>query len=98
MELNVISLKIDSVLFPPVQTLKIEKYVSFTPYLVFPFKLTAVRNRKKLAAVAAESQEEHPRSRQSRNTAVPQKHEDFLTQVSDGKKRPGDKETVSRVP
>ena len=48
------------------------------------------RNKRKLAAFSKETQEEHPRNNQSRNTSVPPGITDeFITQVSD--------ETVDRV-
>ena len=39
---------------------------------IFPFKkMSTLRENRKLAAVARETQEEHPRSGQSRNTSIP---------------------------
>ena len=50
----------------------------------FPFKMMAtLRNKRKLAAVTRETQEEHPRNGQSRNTSVPRINVDFITQVSE---------------
>ena len=40
-------------------------------------------NKRKLAAVTRETQEEHPRNGQSRNTSVPRTNEEYITQVSD---------------
>ena len=51
--------------------------------MVFLVKRTSLRNKRKLAAVARESQEEQLRTRQSRNTAVPQIKEGYSTQVSE---------------
>ena len=41
------------------------------------------RNKRKLAAVATENQEEHFRNTQSWNTAVPRGNEDYITQMSE---------------
>ena len=41
------------------------------------------RNKRKLAAVTRETQEEHPRNGQSRNTSVPRIDEEYITQVSE---------------
>ena len=43
--------------------------------------MAAVRNKRKLAAVTRETQEEHPRNSQSRNTSIPRINEDYITQV-----------------
>ena len=45
--------------------------------------MTTLRNKRKLAAVTRETQEEHPRNGQSRNTSVPRTNEDYITQVSE---------------
>ena len=45
--------------------------------------MALLRNKRKLATAAGESQEEHLRNSQSRNTAVPQINEDCITQVSE---------------
>ena len=42
-----------------------------------------MRNKRKLAAVTRETQAEHPRNGQSRNTTVPRSNEEFITQVSE---------------
>ena len=45
--------------------------------------MATLRNKRKLAAVTRETQEEHPRSGQSRNTSVPRINEEYITQVSE---------------
>ena len=42
-----------------------------------------MRNKGKLAAVTRETQEEHPRIGQSRNTSVARINEEYITQVSE---------------
>ena len=42
-----------------------------------------MRNKRKLAAVTRETQEEHPRNGQSRNTSVPRINEEYITKVSE---------------
>ena len=42
-----------------------------------------MRNKRKLAAVTRETQEEHSRNGQSRNTSVPRINEEYITQVSE---------------
>ena len=42
-----------------------------------------MRNKRKLAAVTRETQKEHPRNGQSRNTSVPRINEEYITQVSE---------------
>ena len=50
----------------------------------FPFKkMATLRNKRKLAAVTRETQKEHPKNGQSRNTSVPRINEKFITQVSE---------------
>ena len=49
----------------------------------FPFKNGNVEKKRKLAAVTRETQEEHPRNGQSRNTSVPRINEEYITQVSE---------------
>ena len=44
--------------------------------------MATLRNKRKLAAVTRETQEEHPRNGQSRNTSVPRINEEYITQVS----------------
>ena len=44
--------------------------------------MTKLRNKRKLAAVTGETQEEHPRNGQSRKTSVPRIKEEKITQVS----------------
>ena len=41
-----------------------------------------MRNRRRLAAVAGEAEEEHPRNSQSRRTFVPRINKEYITQVS----------------
>ena len=43
--------------------------------------MTTFRNKRKLAAVTSEIQEENPRNGQSRNTFVPKNNEEYITQV-----------------
>ena len=43
--------------------------------------MVTFRNKRKLAAVARETQEKHPRNGQSRNTSVPRINEEHITQV-----------------
>ena len=45
--------------------------------------MATLGNKWKLAAVTAETQEEHPRNGQSRNTSVPRTTEEYITQVSE---------------
>ena len=45
--------------------------------------MAPLRNKRKLAAVTRETQEEHPRNGQSRNTSVPRINEEYITQVSE---------------
>ena len=45
--------------------------------------MATLGNKRKLAAVTRETQEEHPRNRQSRNTSVPRINEEYITQVSE---------------
>ena len=45
--------------------------------------MATLRNKRKLAAVTRETQEEHPRNGQSRNTSVPRINEGYITQVSE---------------
>ena len=45
--------------------------------------MATLRNKRKLAAVTRESQEENPRNGQSRNTFVPRINEEYITQVSE---------------
>ena len=45
--------------------------------------MATLRNKRKLAAVTRETQEEHPRNGQSRNTSVPRINKDYITQVSE---------------
>ena len=44
--------------------------------------MATLRNKRKLAAVTRETQEEHPRNGQSRNTSVPRINEEYIKQVS----------------
>ena len=45
--------------------------------------MATLRNKRKLAAVTRETQEEHPRNGQSRNTSVPRINEEHVTQLSE---------------
>ena len=45
--------------------------------------MATLRNKRKLAAVTRETQEEHPRNGQSRNTSVPRNNEEYIAQVSE---------------
>ena len=45
--------------------------------------MATLRNKRKLAAVTRETQEENPRNGQSRNTFVPRINEEYITQVSE---------------
>ena len=45
--------------------------------------MASLRNKRKLAAVTRETQEEDPSNGQSRNTSVPRINEDYITQVSE---------------
>ena len=44
--------------------------------------MATLRNKRKLKAVTRETQEEHPRNGQSRNTSIPRINEEYITQVS----------------
>ena len=43
--------------------------------------MAKLRNKRKLAAVARETQEEHPGNGQSRNTSIPRINDEYITQV-----------------
>ena len=45
--------------------------------------MATLRNKRKLAAVTRETQEENPRNGQSRNTFFPRINEEYITQVSE---------------
>ena len=45
--------------------------------------MATLRNKRKLAAVTRETQEEHSRNGQSRNTPVPRINEEYITRVSE---------------
>ena len=45
--------------------------------------MATLRNKRKSAAVTRETQEEHPRNGQSRNTSVPRINEEYITQLSE---------------
>ena len=45
--------------------------------------MVTLRNKRKLAAVTRETQEENPRNGQSRNLSVPRINEKYITQVSE---------------
>ena len=51
-------------------------------FVCYSFKTATLKSMRKLATVARESQEEHPRNGLSRNTAVIGLSEDYITQVS----------------
>ena len=44
--------------------------------------MATLRNKRKLAAANKETQEEHPRNGQSRNTSIPRINAEYITQVS----------------
>ena len=46
-------------------------------------KMATLRNKRKLAAVTREIQEENPRNSQSRNTSLPRNNEEYITKVSE---------------
>ena len=45
--------------------------------------MATLRNKRKLAAVTRETQDEHARNGQSRNTCIPRINEEYITQVSE---------------
>ena len=45
--------------------------------------MATLRNKRKLAAVTKETQEEHPGNGQSRNTSVPRINAEYITQISE---------------
>ena len=45
--------------------------------------MATLRNKRKLAAVTRETQEEHPRNGQSRNTSLPRTNVEYITLVSE---------------
>ena len=45
--------------------------------------METLRNKRKLAAVTRETQEEHPRNGQSGNTSVPRINAEYIAQVSE---------------
>ena len=45
--------------------------------------MATLRNKRKLAAVTREGQEENPRKGQSRNTSVHRVNEEYITQISE---------------
>ena len=45
--------------------------------------MATLRNKRKLAAVTRETQEENPRNGQSRNTSVPRIDEEYIPQLSE---------------
>ena len=45
--------------------------------------MAMLRYKRNLAAVTRETQEEHPRNGQSRNTSVPIINEEYITQVTE---------------
>ena len=52
--------------------------------------MTTLTNKRKLETVAMESQKEHPRNSQSRNTAVSGLNEEYITQMSEDIRRQSD--------
>ena len=59
--------------------------------------MATLRHKRKLAAVTRETQEEHPRNGQSRNTSVPRINEEYITQVSEEIEGRVSKKTVPGV-
>ena len=45
--------------------------------------MATLRNKRKLAAVTTETEEEHPKNGQSRNTSVPRINGEYISQVSE---------------
>ena len=45
--------------------------------------MATLRNKRKLAAFTRETQKEHPKNGQSRNTSVPRINEKYITQLSE---------------
>ena len=45
--------------------------------------MATLRNKRKLATVTSETQEDHPRNGQSQHTSVPSINEEYVTQVSE---------------
>ena len=45
--------------------------------------MATLRKKPKLAGLTRETQEEHPKNGQSRNTSVPRINEEYLTQISE---------------
>ena len=45
--------------------------------------MATLRKKRKLSTVIRETQEEHPRNGQSRNTSVPRVNEEYITKVSE---------------
>ena len=68
-------------------TLKCEwntKVIQSLPlFTFFPSKMATLTNKRKLAAVARETQQEHHRNGQSRITSVPRIKVQYVTQVSE---------------
>ena len=61
-----------------------KKIIQSSLLLSFSFiKMAKLRNKRMLVAVPRETQEEHPRNGQSRNTSVPRINEEYITQVSE---------------
>ena len=59
--------------------------------------MATLGNKRKLAAVTKETQEEHPRDGQSRNTSVPRINEDYISQISEKIEGRVSKKTVPGV-
>ena len=51
--------------------------------------MATLRNRRKIATLNKEIEEEHPRRNQAGNTKVPRSQEDYITQVSEEKEIEG---------
>ena len=45
--------------------------------------MVTLKNKRKLASVTTEAQEEHSSNHQSRNTSVPRANEEYITQISE---------------
>ena len=45
--------------------------------------MATLKNKRKLAAITTETQGEHPRNGQSRNTSAPRINEEYITHISE---------------
>ena len=59
--------------------------------------MALLRKKGKLADVTRETQEEHLKYRQSQNTSFPRNIEEYITQVSEEKKKQGHWKNVLRI-